>query len=99
MNTTIASYRLINFHIRNDQPFDNDDIFYGVQQIYSNPTHYGNLVSEDLTGTTVDTTLMGRTVFDTVRYVYTFKKNGILNTVTDSLIGVCNDTVLVDLFY
>jgi len=71
INASVNSYRLVTFHIKNDQPFDSTDIFYGITAITENYW----IVQDDLEGENVDTTItVAKTVSDTLIYQYHYKK-------------------------
>lgn len=102
INTSIPSYRILRFHIKNISPVDSSDLFKGIDQViyyYSNPVH-SNLCNVNLSGESIDTTIIiPSEASDTLHYEYYFKKNGQEFAVNDSVLTICNDTLFRDIFY
>ena len=98
IDASIPFWQVINFHIKNANPHDGSDIFYGVREVLNG---YDNLhLSENFQGMNVDTTVLGKAnKRNPFCFRYTFRKNGIDTTVDDSLTVTCFDVPSVDIFY
>jgi hypothetical protein len=94
IDLAIPSNSYISFHIKNNNPFDDNDLF------NLKPADMNGYYAWHWQGDSIDSVL-NITVppVDTYFYEYSFTKNGIENTVQDSLTGLCNDSSFVNIFY
>jgi len=99
-NFTLYSGCISKCHIKNVSPINNDDEF--VSLIYRSGSDYNDLTTaiQNLSGMTVDTTIVLNIHLNSVYLKYTFTKNGVTTVGNDTIARpVCNDTVGVDIFY
>ncbi len=97
IDISIPAYQVVKFHIKNTNPFDDNDVF-----ILSNVQYdYSSQGPLQLFGMQVDTMVRGYgTQSEPFPYTYQFIKNGIDSLVSNSIIPVgCFNEPVIDIFY
>ena len=94
IDLSIPSNSFISFHIKNNNPYDQNDVF-NLKQLDMNGYYAWQWQGESIDS------ILNITVapVDTFIYVYSFIKSGLEHTVQDSVTGLCNDSNLVNIFY